>query len=150
LDQLRDLVNDNAASTGSHRSHAVADGEVDYDSNDQSDEELPDTSPSVHSLRHPIVSSGTDSLAVDDAENPLQLLARASYLQPSPDSRQGRSPQTTRTPQNTSKQAQSENTSDDLYAFFAPARALLDVGDDIDPVSLGLVSEDEATALFDL
>ncbi|KAH8169889.1 Zn(II)2Cys6 transcription factor [Sarocladium implicatum] len=149
LDQLRDLVNDNAASTGSHRSHAVADGEVDYDSNDQSDEELPDTSPSVHSLRHPIVSSGTDSLAVDDAENPLQLLARASYLQPSPDSRQGRSPQTTRTPQNTSKQAQSENTSDDLYAFFAPARALLDVGDDIDPVSLGLVSEDEATALFD-
>ena len=104
----------------------------------------------MHSLRPPRAPSGTESLAVDDAENPLQLLARASYLQPSPDSRHGRSPQTTRTPQNTAHQSRGENTSEDLYAFFAPARALLDVGDDIDPVSLGLVSEDEAAALFDL
>ncbi|KAJ4249968.1 hypothetical protein NW757_007397 [Fusarium falciforme] len=82
------------------------------------------------------------SLAIDDAENPLQLLARASYIQPSPESRHGNSPQQAHT---ASTQGQTE---DEIQAFFAPAQVHLDVGPDVDPVSLGLVSEDEADNLF--
>ena len=84
------------------------------------------------------------SLAIDDAENPLQLLARASYIQPSPESRHGNSPQQAHT---ASTQGQTE---DEIQAFFAPAQVHLDVGPDVDPVSLGLVSEDEADNLFNL
>ncbi|EWG47535.1 hypothetical protein FVEG_07609 [Fusarium verticillioides 7600] len=82
------------------------------------------------------------SLAIDDAENPLQLLARASYIQPSPESRHGNSPIQAHT---ASTQGQTE---DEIQAFFAPAQVHLDVGPDVDPVSLGLVSEEEADKLF--
>ncbi|KAM5381842.1 hypothetical protein ACJZ2D_002832 [Fusarium nematophilum] len=82
------------------------------------------------------------SLAIDDAENPLQLLARASYIQPSPESRHGNSPQQAHT---ASTMGQTE---DEIQAFFAPAQVHLDIGQDVDPVSLGLVSEDEADNLF--
>ncbi|KAF4459617.1 hypothetical protein FALBO_13631 [Fusarium albosuccineum] len=84
------------------------------------------------------------SLAIDDAENPLQLLARASYIQPSPESRHGNSPVQAHT---ASTMGQTE---DEIQAFFAPAQVHLDVGQDVDPVSLGLVSEDEADNLFNL
>ncbi|KAF9765386.1 hypothetical protein IL306_002330 [Fusarium sp. DS 682] len=84
------------------------------------------------------------SLAIDDAENPLQLLARASYIQPSPESRHGNSPIQAHT---ASTQGQTE---DEIQAFFAPAQVHLDVGPDVDPVSLGLVSEEEADKLFNL
>ncbi|KAM0429756.1 hypothetical protein ACHAPT_006362 [Fusarium lateritium] len=84
------------------------------------------------------------SLAIDDAENPLQLLARASYIQPSPESRHGNSPQQAHTASTTGQ------TEDEIQAFFAPAQVHLDVGPDVDPVSLGLVSEDEADNLFNL
>lgn len=87
-----------------------------------------------------------ESLAIDDAENPLQLLARASYIQPSPDSRHGSSPQVplmaVASPQ--------QKSEDDIQAFFAPASVHLDVGEDVDPVSLGLVSDEEAESLFSL
>ncbi|KAF4982839.1 hypothetical protein FZEAL_1631 [Fusarium zealandicum] len=82
------------------------------------------------------------SLAIDDAENPLQLLARASYIQPSPESRHGNSPLQAHTASTTGQ------TEDEIQAFFAPAQVHLDVGPDVDPVSLGLVSEDEADNLF--
>ena len=39
---------------------------------------------------------------------------------------------------------------DEIQAFFAPAQVHLDVGPDVDPVSLGLVSEEEADKLFNL
>ncbi|KAF5977884.1 hypothetical protein FCOIX_6216 [Fusarium coicis] len=84
------------------------------------------------------------SLAIDDAENPLQLLARASYIQPSLESRHGNSPIQAHT---ASTQGQTE---DEIQAFFAPAQVHLDVGPDVDPVSLGLVSEEEADKLFNL
>lgn len=35
-------------------------------------------------------------------------------------------------------------------SFFVPARANLDVGDDLDPVELGLVTFDESESLFSL
>jgi hypothetical protein len=36
----------------------------------------------------------------------------------------------------------------DLQTFFGPFRPSLDVGEDIDPIDLGLVTEDESEALF--
>ncbi|KAF4988049.1 hypothetical protein FGRMN_10005 [Fusarium graminum] len=84
------------------------------------------------------------SLAIDDAENPLQLLARASYIQPSPESRHGNSPLQAHTASTTGQ------TEDEIQAFFAPAQVHLDIGPNVDPVSLGLVSEDEADKLFNL
>jgi hypothetical protein len=35
-------------------------------------------------------------------------------------------------------------------SFFVPARANLDIGDDLDPVELGLVTFDESESLFSL
>ena len=86
-------------------------------------------------------------MAVDDAENPLQLLARASYLQDSPDSRNGKSPLSMRAAASRDKRHEGDQS---LYAFFAPARARLDIGDEVDPVALGLVSDEEASTLFSL
>lgn len=85
-----------------------------------------------------------ESLAIDDAENPLQLLARASYIQPSPESRHGTSPQIA------ASASPGQQTEDEIHAFFAPARVHLDVGDDVDPVALGLVSDEEVDSLFTL
>ena len=83
-----------------------------------------------------------ESLSVEDAENPLQLLARASYFKPPADERR--------------KRAQKAATNDDHEAseyakvndFFSITRSDLDIGDDVDPISLGLVEEDEAETLF--
>lgn len=83
-----------------------------------------------------------ESLAIDDAENPLQLLARASYIQPSPDSRHGNSPQ------QPLPVAALEQSEEEIQTFFAPAQVHLDTGPDVDPVLLGLVSNEEAGNLF--
>ncbi len=85
-----------------------------------------------------------ESLAVDDAENPLQLLARASYFTPSAEERGKRSPQKTR--QDAAAASDAEHAK--LNDFFSITRSDLDVGDEIDPISLGLVEEDEAEMLF--
>ncbi|KAF7543098.1 hypothetical protein G7Z17_g11016 [Cylindrodendrum hubeiense] len=87
-----------------------------------------------------------ESLAIDDAENPLQLLARASYIQPSPESRHGSSPGLPLI----AIASPAQGSGDEISAFFAPARVHLDIGDDVDPVSLGLVSDEEAESLFTL
>lgn len=86
------------------------------------------------------------SLAIDDAENPLQLLARASYIQPSPESRHGSSPGQPLI----AIASPAQQSGDEISAFFAPARVHLDVGEDVDPVLLGLVSDEEAESLFTL
>ncbi|KAH8707335.1 hypothetical protein HC256_010610 [Beauveria bassiana] len=88
-----------------------------------------------------------ESLAVDDAENPLQLLARASYFTPSAEERGQRLPPKTRQ----DVAAASDNSALEhakLNDFFSITRSDLDIGDDIDPISLGLVEEDEAEMLF--
>ncbi|OAR01888.1 hypothetical protein LLEC1_05965 [Akanthomyces lecanii] len=87
---------------------------------------------------------GEMSLAVDDAENPLQLLARASYFTPSAEERGKRTPQKTR--QDAAAASDAEHAK--LNDFFSITRSDLDVGDDVDPISLGLVEEDEAEMLF--
>ncbi|KAM0327449.1 hypothetical protein ACHAQA_005737 [Verticillium albo-atrum] len=86
------------------------------------------------------------SLTIDDAENPLQLLARASNLQLSPTpggpspglvARSGRK-----------KQPEQADEDAEIQSFFTSVRVNLDVSDDIDPISMGLVTEAEAEDLF--
>lgn len=99
----------------------------------------------------PSPRDGDESLALDDAENPLQLLARASDLQlpPAGVHRLPKTPPVLAVPP-----AQPvESAASDPFAaksFFVPARAHLDIGPDLDPVDLGLVTFDEAESLFTL
>ncbi|KAJ4166167.1 hypothetical protein BFJ70_g9242 [Fusarium oxysporum] len=138
LNHLQELLsNANTPEHATTRGYSVS-GDGDEDAYSEEEEEqdpvaMPD-----------FIQRTQQSLAIDDAENPLQLLARASYIQPSPESRHGNSPQQAHT---ASTQGQTE---DEIQAFFAPAQVHLDVGHDVDPVSLGLVSEEEADKLFNL
>jgi hypothetical protein len=89
-----------------------------------------------------------ESLAIDDAENPLQLLARASYFHP-PSGRRSRrhSPQNPR--QHNASSSKSDPESTRVQQFFSQTKVKLDIGEDLDPVDLGLVTMDEAESLFD-
>ncbi|TVY36594.1 Satratoxin biosynthesis SC1 cluster transcription factor [Lachnellula occidentalis] len=81
-----------------------------------------------------------DQFAVDDAENPLQLLARASDLSV---------PSSAPTTSNFASRGQRCQPRDqDLEAFFGPFRPSLDIGQDVDPIEMGIVTEDESTGLF--
>ncbi|KAI9152274.1 Satratoxin biosynthesis SC1 cluster transcription factor SAT9 [Paramyrothecium foliicola] len=142
---LGDAGTDGAASS-SHRpgSSVLADtpDSVDDEVNSDDDDEAADQIGPLNVAGLTQRSQG--DLVIDDAENPLQLLARASYIQPSPDSRYGRSPQSVQISSVTGR----DDPGSDLDAFFLPGRAHLDVFEDGDPVSLGLVSEEEADSLF--
>ncbi|RAL15311.1 uncharacterized protein BO97DRAFT_384299 [Aspergillus homomorphus CBS 101889] len=92
-----------------------------------------------------------DGLSLDDAENPLQLLARASDLQLSPDD--------THNVQRATSSASFQpsgiyNTNENgdaaacATSFFVLTRANLDIGPTVDPIELGLVTIDEAESLF--
>ncbi|KAL2072886.1 hypothetical protein VTL71DRAFT_12229 [Oculimacula yallundae] len=93
-----------------------------------------------NSVRQPVPEIGNvdGNLSVDDAENPLQLLARASDLSAPSNQTSYLSPP--RFPGAVGDQQ--------LRDFFGPFRPSLDVGVDIDPIELGLVTEEEATILF--
>jgi hypothetical protein len=90
------------------------------------------------------IQNPEDNFEVDDAENPLQLLARASDL--------SAPPHHTSYPasRNSFSQIRNPNVVADpeLQAFFGPIRPSLDVGSDIDPIDMGLVTDDEANTLF--
>ncbi|KAI0573994.1 hypothetical protein Alg130_09873, partial [Pyrenophora tritici-repentis] len=85
-----------------------------------------------------------DQLAVEDVENPLQLLARASDLRiatpqsydPSISSPDGKF--------NGSEQSAYL----DVHHFFLPTKAHLDQGPGLDPIDVGLVTKDEAEMLL--
>ncbi|KND91905.1 hypothetical protein TOPH_03438, partial [Tolypocladium ophioglossoides CBS 100239] len=127
------------ASASQHRSYGDDDDESSSGGDDGAGGANPASMPDF-------VQRTEESLAIDDAENPLQLLARASYIQPSRESRSRPSPQQTRRRGQQSAAQMGESVA--LEDFFTSARVNLDVGDDIDPISLGLVTEDEAEALF--
>lgn len=139
LSHLQDLLSGaNSPDAPQTRYSASGDGDEDaYSEEEEEQEQDPVVMPEF-------IQRTQQSLAIDDAENPLQLLARASYIQPSPESRHGNSPLQAHTASTTGQ------TEDEIQAFFAPAQAHLDVGSDVDPVTLGLVSEDEADKLFHL
>lgn len=106
----------------------------------------------VRGLLSPREAMVDESLTLDDAENPLQLLARASDLQLSPTG--VRNVQKLPIPPSVAPTAVPQESSDlsDMSAksFFVPAQANLDIGPDLDPVDLGLVTFDEAESLFSL
>lgn len=91
-----------------------------------------------------------ESFTVDDAENPLQLLARASNLQLSPSSSgAGTSPAHSARRKDRKQTPGNDGEKSDIESFFTGVRVNLDVGEDIDPIEMGLVTEAEAEALFD-
>lgn len=105
----------------------------------------------LRNLPSPQELSAEESLALDDAENPLQLLARASDLQLSPvDVR--RAPKSPLPPVLAPASTQERNDLGQLSAksFFVPAGVNLDVGPELDPVNLGLITFDESESLFSL
>lgn len=96
----------------------------------------------------PIVAPATtdDNYSVADAENPLQLLARASDISTPPFQQQSHAASNFVQP--APAQLADARWKDDLQAFFGPFRPSLDVGEDMDPIDLGLVTAEEADALF--
>ncbi|KAH8821251.1 hypothetical protein F5884DRAFT_767099 [Xylogone sp. PMI_703] len=91
-------------------------------------------------------SDQTGSFAFDDAENPLQLLARASDLS------LPRNPlsSTSSSLLTSGHSASAPYTAKDetLRAFFGPFRPRLDVNEDIDPIEMGFITLEEADVLF--
>jgi hypothetical protein len=90
---------------------------------------------------------GEESLAVDDAENPLQLLARASDLHVSPKSGADHVAVEAMSHQRTRQNKQNDKISE-VERFFKLSQFSLDTGPDLDPINLGLVTADEADTLF--
>ncbi|KAI8626529.1 hypothetical protein F5Y19DRAFT_466338 [Xylariaceae sp. FL1651] len=91
-----------------------------------------------------------DQLNLDDAENPLQLLARTSELlssirTPNNGSTVGHIP--SRSLPNRSVMVES-NHDGNLERFFGRFQPRLDIGEDLDPIELGLLTFAEAEALF--
>jgi hypothetical protein len=88
-------------------------------------------------------SEKADELAVDNADNPLQLLAMASSMP-------NQSPSTVITPSPGAFAGHTPRESDDteLQQFFGSMIPVLDNTSDIDPIEMGLVTQDEADYLF--
>jgi hypothetical protein len=94
--------------------------------------------------------SNEEHLSLDDAENPLQLLARASGLQLS-------SPQSSDANASPSTARQYGSERDDkvsIHQFFLPMKAGVDIDGrlnaEADPIAIGLVTIEEAQMLFSL
>lgn len=94
-----------------------------------------------HSERDHAGGSSDDQLAVEDVENPLQLLARASDLRIiSPENN---------VPTPGSRINGSEHSAFlDVHQFFMPMKANLDQGAGYDPINIGLVTKEEAETLL--
>jgi hypothetical protein len=94
--------------------------------------------------------SNEEHLSLDDAENPLQLLARASGLQLS-------SPQSSDAYASPSTARHYGSERDDkvsIHQFFLPMKAGIDIDGrlsaEADPIAIGLVTIEEAQTLFSL
>ncbi|GAQ04912.1 hypothetical protein ALT_2233 [Aspergillus lentulus] len=113
-------------------------------------EETSDDSERSRTRSPPQGATAGDNLALDDAENPLQLLARASDLQFSPaECRDAPRLSTSSVPPSSLRPHSSPN--EDLpvaRSFFVPVKAKLDLGPDMDPIELGLTTLHEAELLF--
>lgn len=93
---------------------------------------------------HPKVEE--DQLSLDDAENPLQLLARTSELLSSITPAQGTG--AARLPSKSTINHGKTEEGDELQKFFGRFQPRLDVGEDLDPIELGLITVAEADVLF--
>ncbi|KAF2120295.1 hypothetical protein BDV96DRAFT_595848 [Lophiotrema nucula] len=108
-----------------------------------------DTSPSTNDTsfvpERDATLSSDDQLALDDAENPLQLLARASDLRLA-------TPQSTDpnggTPASRNQFSNDREEKSDVHRFFLPMQAKPDLGPDLDPIDMGLLTTEEAEMLL--
>lgn len=93
-----------------------------------------------------------ERLAVDDVENPLQLLARASNLHLSRESSHDHSPGTAASyhPPASIVTEELDLEMKQVETFFGTTHFNVDRGEDYDPIELGLVTDEEAEMLFDL
>lgn len=151
MERLRELLqaddpDESSPAQASHASHGHSHDATD-DLSSGEDEDPGGSQPPPSALPQ-FIKRPEETIAIDDAENPLQLLARASYIQPSPDSRHGQSPQQVRVP--TGRTPGKEEEEMETQDFFAPTSVNLDVGPEIDPLTMGLVTDDEAESLFSL
>lgn len=87
-----------------------------------------------------------DDVTVNNANNPLQLLAIASSI-PEPESND---PYAEANNDLSPSMATATATTDDdeTRDFFSPMTSKLDVGEDLDPLDLGLVADEEVEVLF--
>ncbi|KAM7190090.1 hypothetical protein V8F33_009677 [Rhypophila sp. PSN 637] len=88
-----------------------------------------------------------ENLAIDDAENPLQLLARASDLHVSPKAGIDHMPVESMAHQRARLGKQTDKISE-VEKFFQLTQFSLDIGPDLDPIDLGLITTEEADSLF--
>ncbi|KAI9746353.1 MAG: hypothetical protein M1818_000065 [Claussenomyces sp. TS43310] len=89
-------------------------------------------------------SGPEDILALEDAHNPLQLLAHATSSL-----HQRQLPSTSVHVQSGNRRSHSDlGPSEDLQTFFGPLNSNLDVGPDIDPIDMGFVTFEETDILF--
>jgi hypothetical protein len=89
---------------------------------------------------------GAEEIALENADNPLQLLAMASAMP-----NQSPSSAITASPAVNASHASShavDSEDADLQVFFGSFTPVLDNSRDIDPVDLGLATEEEADSLF--
>ncbi|SPO04784.1 uncharacterized protein DNG_07469 [Cephalotrichum gorgonifer] len=137
----------NPASVSGQPSSAGDSRDVASDDDDDDDDGEADDSPDSR----PYIAPHCDgSLTVDDAENPLQLLARASKLQLSPTTGgSASSPGQPARPRGKNRQPENDDGDSEIQSFFTGVRVNLDIGEDIDPIDMGLVTETEAEELFD-
>ncbi|KFX91255.1 hypothetical protein O988_07839 [Pseudogymnoascus sp. VKM F-3808] len=84
--------------------------------------------------------SRDNNYSLDDAENPLQLLASASGMALSPRPLPNAQPPTS--------YVTKDEQDKDLQTFFGPFSPNLDVSEDIDPIDMGYITSGETTALF--
>ncbi|KAK5995915.1 Satratoxin biosynthesis SC1 cluster transcription factor SAT9 [Cladobotryum mycophilum] len=119
----------------------VHDGEGSVSSSDEAD----GGDSNDHGSMSDFVQRTEESLAIDGAENPLQLLARASYFQPPSERRSRQSPQNPRQKDSPGKQSHEYSKT---RKFFSQPRVKLDIGEELDPVDLGLITMEETDHLF--
>ena len=115
----------------------------------QSDSSESNTTPGMSQSQQPSAARlSTDDVALDDAENPLQLLARASDLQlvPPAIARASNSPNSLSSPGT----VYMNHPVRGVDSFFVPIKASLDIGPELDPVDLGLITLEDANNLFAL
>jgi hypothetical protein len=96
-------------------------------------------------------NDGDDGYALEDAENPLQLLARASDLPISPRNMPAAPDHLSPiAASNQTGQKGEQSRNQELRVFFGPLRPNLDTGEDIDPIDMGYVTSSETDVLFNL
>lgn len=104
-----------------------------------------------HAIASPGDANADDLLSLDDAENPLQLLARASDLQLSPAMVHDVQPRPVSLSQSSTAPAEPRQLDgQDTKPFFVPVRASRDIGPDVDPIEMGIITLLEAESLFSL